>query len=90
MSACVRDVSWVGVCGRSAEGDPPLCPKHADDKCWCGSPAVKDCEVTGSFVCGRPLCAEHECPSTGLGYTGTMPHSSLGRRQYEAWQKAQS
>lgn len=48
--------AWVGRC-REPRGE---CPKHDEQKCWtCGSPAVSNCSVAGSLVCGTPECAEH-------------------------------
>lgn len=83
--------SWVGVCGKPASGDPPLCEEHSTDKCWCGRPAVNDCSSAGSFVCGTPLCADHDCPAHGSLETrfAYAEHRSPGggeeaRLQYEA------
>lgn len=82
MSRCVRDVSWIGRCKEEAvTSDPALCEKHAKNKCWCGAPAVRDCEIAGSLVCGAPLCADHGCSYKG--------HSTSGSAQYAAW-KARS
>lgn len=47
--------AWVGHC----LNDVP-CPRHEKKTCWkCGEPAVQNCSVAGSLVCGMPECSEH-------------------------------
>jgi hypothetical protein len=90
---CVFDEAWRGKCGKPASGEPALCEKHRDAErysCWCGEQAVKECSVASSFVCGRPLCADHGCNKVAGGMTGSVgaKHSERGHAQYEAWKKA--
>lgn len=48
-----------------------LCKDH-DQKCWCGNIVDHGCPYCGQFVCGIPLCKEHQyCPNHG-GQTETV------------------
>lgn len=63
MGRCAFVVSWVGYCGAECPADHELmlCEKHAAMKCVsCGSQATHDCDHTGQFVCGHPLCESCE------------------------------
>lgn len=52
--------AWVGRCRNLKP-----CIKHQDQKCWkCEEPAVQNCSIASSFVCGMPECAEHSHAST--------------------------
>lgn len=52
--------AWVGRCR-----NPKPCAKHQDQKCWkCGEPAISNCSIAGTLVCGMPECAEHPHSST--------------------------
>ena len=47
--------AWVGRCRHSKP-----CDKHSQQECWkCGKPATRNCNYTGSLVCGVPECSEH-------------------------------
>ena len=53
--ACGFVEAWTGHCLNSTP-----CPQHQKQKCWkCQEPAVKNCPVAGSLVCGVPECADH-------------------------------
>jgi hypothetical protein len=69
---CGFDVAWVGACKQMRP-----CPKHAGTKCCsCCAPATRDCDHTGQFVCGAPLCDECDgrngdaSKGRGWGFTG--------------------
>lgn len=56
---CVFDRSWAGRCGKPCHGK--FCTQHENLKCVsCGEPAERECDYTGQFVCGAPLCGECE------------------------------
>jgi hypothetical protein len=74
---CQRTLSWIGQCSAGALPDNIVCKEHAKDKCWCGAVATRDCSNAGSFVCGRPLCKDHECPG----------HDPEGKRQWVAYRE---
>lgn len=58
MSKCKYQVSWVGRCNQPAD-ESELCAKHLGVKCCvCGNQAVDECDHTGQFVCGAPLCGD--------------------------------
>jgi hypothetical protein len=70
--SCTFSLAWRGPCGRGAGvvdqlagvvDDAPRdrCPEHRAVKCRCGAPATRECDVAGSLVCGRPLCASCGC-----------------------------
>lgn len=66
--------AWVGRCTNTAP-----CVKHTTQTCWCGKQATRNCDVTGTLVCGAPLCAEHECK---IGGERGRPHSERGWIEY--------
>lgn len=52
---CRFEISWQGKCGKPSTNG--WCSKHERLTCCsCGAKATKDCEHTGSLVCGAPLC----------------------------------
>lgn len=55
---CTFDRAWCGPCGKPlASGSDILCDEHLPLRCSsCGKQATRDCEYTGQFVCGFPLC----------------------------------
>ena len=82
--------AWIGPCGKDAkEGE--FCGDHKRERCWCGNQAYRECEVASSFVCGAPLCEEHECRDIAAGLTGSPEHkhSEVGFQQYEQWKGRQ-
>lgn len=57
---CKFDKAWIGACGLEVVQDG-YCEKHSEEKCCvCKEQATHDCEHTGQFVCGYPLCAKCE------------------------------
>lgn len=53
---CKFDISWVGTCKNPAT-DTGFCEEHSKVKCSVdGKQATHDCDHTGQFVCGSPLC----------------------------------
>jgi len=58
---CPFIVSWVGKCKQVPDVGEIYCPKHKNEKCFkCGAQATRDCDHTGQFVCGVPMCDEHK------------------------------
>lgn len=48
-------------CGKAASDGARFCPQHSGVTCEsCGAPAVEECNYTGQFVCGTPLCRDCE------------------------------
>ena len=57
---CPFDKSWVGKCKKTPEIGEIYCDEHKDSKCFkCGAQATRDCDHTGQFVCGVPMCDQH-------------------------------
>lgn len=57
---CPFSVAWVGKCKNIPEIGEIYCSKHKNVKCFkCDAQAVRDCEHTSQFVCGVPMCKEH-------------------------------
>lgn len=54
---CGYGLAWIGKCKAAPAPGGARCAKHAAEKCSsCGEPATHECEETGQFVCGAPLC----------------------------------
>ena len=51
--------AWVGRCKLPSVKNG-CCEKHQSSCCSCGAPATHNCNETGQFVCGFPLCDECE------------------------------
>ena len=62
-------------CG--AETDNDFCDNHITKKCVsCGEQATHECNYTGQFVCGGPLC--NNCHGVeGGGTWGFMGHRHI-------------
>ncbi len=78
MSQCKFDICWVGRCkGQATHGE--FCEKHSETRCCvCHQQAVTECDHTGQFVCGAPLCANcegHTDTSQSPGGWGFMNHT---------------
>jgi len=55
-STCRYDLAWRGPCGKPAISNG-FCETHREEKCCrCKKQATRECEETGQFVCGAPLC----------------------------------
>jgi len=90
--------AWIGQCKNDAiEGE--FCKEHADLKCCsCGAQATHECDETGQFVCGAPLCdnCEHtiakDGTNGGIGFIRTSPlpkgyksHCRKDAQIYQPW-----
>lgn len=54
--ACTFDRAWIGKCGKPTDASG-RCTEHEKVKCSsCGAQADGECDHTGQFVCGAPLC----------------------------------
>ena len=73
---CRFIIAWVGQC--KAAGIGGFCEQHDGIKCVsCKAQATHDCDHTGQFVCGAPLCDDcHGCVdhSRSAGSWGFMNH----------------
>lgn len=89
MTECRFDECWVGTCNAEVVDGEDFCEKHLGQKCWCGEQATRNCSIACSFVCGAPLCDEHECKCIAGGLTGSHgnKHSEKGYRQWEEWKE---
>lgn len=93
---CGFDEAWIGKCQNSIP-----CEKHANKKCVsCQALATRNCEETGQFVCGFPLCdnCEHaiapDGTNGGVGFYSTVPddmreswesHIPKSKQRYQPW-----
>jgi len=56
MEQCKFDRAWIGRCTEPAD-ESGFCEQHDLLPCVvCQSQATHDCDHTGQFVCGAPLC----------------------------------
>ena len=53
---CEWKIAWRGKCNEPTKNGNCCCEKHQKKCCSCGKPATRECEETGQFVCGFPLC----------------------------------
>lgn len=76
--ACRYYPAYSGRCGALA-GESGFCARHVGKTCCvCGDQAVSECNHTGQFICGAPLCADCEgwVDTTKAGGSwGFMNHS---------------
>lgn len=79
---CLFIESWRGRCN-AAVTENGRCTTHASMMCVvCGAPATHDCDHTGQFVCGAPLCDNcegHTDVNKPAGSWGFMNHSHSHR-----------
>ena len=77
MGSCTFNLAWYGPCKAACEGS--VCNRHAAVKCCvCGEQATHECDHTGLFVCGVPLCKNcegHTDTSKPAGGWGFMNHT---------------
>lgn len=58
MGLCKMDEDGYGPCQNKAKTGSSLCEEHIGVKCsGCGAQAVRYCSMSGSTMCGAPLCA---------------------------------
>ena len=83
MGNCTFDLAWRGPCKATCEGS--VCTQHAAVKCCvCGEQATHECDHTGQFVCGAPLCNNcegHTDTSKPAGGWGFMNHTHRQKGQ---------
>lgn len=82
MSYCRYSMAWIGACKKECEGD--ICEHHSKVTCCvCGKQATHECNHTGQFVCGAPLCedcegfVDSEKPSGSWGF---MNHAHRAKK----------
>ena len=77
MKTCNYDLAWVGKCKQPATyGD--YCEEHAVITCAsCGEQATHQCDETGQFVCGAPLCDDCTHNTHPQGHNGGIGFNSL-------------
>jgi len=97
---CGYLIAWVGPCKSQPSDDSSCrCDKHKDKVCAsCGAPATQECDTTGQFVCGAPLC--NDCEHTiaedgtngGVGFVqlsplppGYKPHCKKTEQKFTPW-----
>lgn len=60
MGQCKFIEAWMGQCKKEAD-ESGFCEEHRKEKCVsCGAQATHECDETGQFVCGAPLCEDCE------------------------------
>ena len=86
--------AWIGKCTNSKP-----CPEHESKRCAsCKEPADHECDETGMFVCGAPLCKDcehtiaHDGTNGGIGFrrTSELPygyrdHCRKDKQVYLPW-----
>lgn len=91
---CKWSIAWRGRCNAQAV-DQDLCVKHHGKTCHsCGAEATHECEETGQFVCGAPLCNECEHAiftdgtNGGIGFNaqgGMKAHCKKTEQVHKPW-----
>ncbi len=92
MARCEFDIAWRGPCGVEN------CPDHSGLSCIsCGEQATHECDETGQFVCGAPLCDDCEHTTAedgtngGVGFNSqTLPkgmkhHCKKSEQRFRPW-----
>lgn len=93
MKQCSFDIAWVGKCKNYCLTDADsTCQEHAELVCSsCGKPATRQCDHTGQFVCGAPLCDDcsHSPPDKGsknwFMMGGSHLPTAVANEQWEAF-----
>lgn len=98
IEQCNYGKAWVGGCKTEVSSSGDRCKEHADIKCAsCGSDATRECDETGQFVCGAPLCdnCEHtiskDGTNGGVGFNAQDPpkgmkaHCKKTEQQHSPW-----
>jgi hypothetical protein len=82
-ATCTYSRAWIGKCGKPTDATG-RCSEHEKMKCTsCGAQADGECDYTGQFVCGAPLCkactswTDMTKPSGGWGF---MNHQHVSRQ----------
>lgn len=98
MSQCTFQKAWSGRCQHIANSSGK-CAKHDVACVSCGASATHDCDETGQFVCGAPLC--NDCEHTiapdgtngGIGFNamhlpdGMKQHCRKDQQVFTPWYK---
>lgn len=96
MDECNFTMAWVGKCDQPSVASG-RCEKHLLLCSSCGELATHDCDETGQFVCGHPLCdnCEHtifpDGTNGGIGFNaqsvpeGLKLHCKKTDQKYKAW-----
>jgi hypothetical protein len=94
---CKYQLAWIGQCKNHADKSG-FCEEHKNIVCdSCGEKATRECEETGQFVCGVPLCSKcthsihPEGHNGGIGFN-TLPfpddmkdHCRKSKQRYAPW-----
>ena len=99
VCGCGFSVAWRGSCDApTVDDEGQFCAKHIEVRCAsCGAKATHDCDETGQFVCGAPLCAD--CKHTvapdgtngGIGFNaqrlpdGMRQHCKKSEQRFSPW-----
>ena len=62
--------AWSGRCNRPVPKGATTCQEHKLTCSSCGAQATHECDETGQFVCGAPLCDNCEHTIFGNGTNG--------------------
>lgn len=97
MYGCEFVKAWTGKCKQPAN-EAGRCAEHSAKMCCvCGKPATHECDETGQFVCGAPLCddCEHtifeDGTNGGIGFNAKKPpdgmqaHCKKTDQQFQPW-----
>jgi len=70
MEQCKFNKAWIGRCKNEAD-ESGFCEEHKFLKCCsCGTQATHECDETGQFVCGFPLCDDCTHNTHPKGHNG--------------------
>ena len=97
MKTCKYNIAWVGKCKQAATVSG-YCEEHAGIACVsCGGQATHQCDETGQFVCGAPLCDDcthnthPEGHNGGIGFNalpfpeGLKTHCKKSEQRFAPW-----
>ena len=74
---CNFSKAWIGKCKNEAD-ESGFCEEHRAVKCVsCGKQATHECDETGQFVCGAPLCDECTHNTHPKGHNGGVGFNAL-------------
>ncbi len=89
--------AWVGKCKTQVHRDGDKCEEHQIKCCSCGAPSTHQCDQTGQFVCGSPLCDDcthnmhPQGHNGGVGFNqlplpeGMKTHGKKAEQLYAPW-----
>jgi len=78
-STCIYDPCWQNRCGKPTVNGTSFCESHHGKKCVvCGEQATRECNFTGQFCCGAPLCDNCEDYEMEVNFMGTKDHGAWG------------